>query len=117
MSVNSTPKEFCATHLASESEDVTRSRLDPRCLQLEIIEAIANGAMPKNPGRCWPQLKALGVRLSIEIFRHWAFSLSRLRRIPVDTLENPIGLHYETMDTDPENRAISARSLSPHNLG
>ena len=90
--------------------------LDPRCLQLEIIETIAMGDAEKS-GQVLAQLKALGVRLSIDDFGTGYSSLSRLRRIPVDTLKIDRAF-IMNMDTDPENREIVRTIIMlAHNLG
>ena len=117
MSVNITPKEFAQPDLASEiGKTLQEVGLDPRCLQLEIIETIAMGDAEKS-GQVLAQLKALGVRLSIDDFGTGYSSLSRLRRIPVDTLKIDRAF-IMNMDTDPENREIVRTIIMlAHNLG
>lgn len=117
MSVNITPKEFAQPDLASEiGKTLQEVGLDPRCLQLEIIETIAMGDAEKS-GQVLAQLKALGVRLSIDDFGTGYSSLSRLRRIPVDTLKID-RTFIMNMDTDPENREIVRTIIMlAHNLG
>jgi PAS domain S-box-containing protein len=117
MSVNITPKEFAQPDLASEiRKSLELTGVDPRCLQLEIIETIAMGDAEKS-GRVLSQLKALGVRLSIDDFGTGYSSLSRLRRIPVDTLKIDRAF-ISHMDSDPESREIVRIIIMlAHNLG
>lgn len=117
MSVNITPKEFAQPDLASEIRKcLDETGVDPRCLQLEIVETIAMGDAEKS-GQVLAKLKALGVRLSIDDFGTGYSSLSRLRRIPVDTLKIDRAF-ISNMDSDPENREIvRVIIMLAHNLG
>ena len=117
MSVNITPKEFAQPDLASEiGKTLQQMGVDPRCLQLEIVETIAMGDAEKS-GQVLSQLKALGVRLSIDDFGTGYSSLSRLRRIPVDTLKIDRAF-ISHMDSDPESREIvRIIIILAHNLG
>jgi len=117
MSVNITPKEFAQPDLASEiGKTLQEVGMDPRCLQLEIIETIAMGDAEKS-GQVLAQLKALGVRLSIDDFGTGYSSLSRLRRIPVDTLKIDRAF-IMNMDTDPEScEIVRTIIMLAHNLG
>jgi len=117
MSVNITSREFAQPDLASEiRKSLEQTGIDPRCLQLEIIETIAMGDAEKS-GHVLGQLKALGVRLSIDDFGTGYSSLSRLRRIPVDTLKIDRAF-ISNMDCDKENREIvRAIIVLAHNLG
>ena len=62
------------------------TRLDPRCLELELTESV----LMQNDGSTAPALialKALGVRLAIDDFGTGYSSLSYLRQFPIDTLK------------------------------
>jgi PAS domain S-box-containing protein len=117
MSVNITSREFAQADLATEiGKSLDQTRVDPGCLQLEIIETIAMGDAEKS-GYVLAQLKALGVRMSIDDFGTGYSSLSRLRRIPVDTLKIDRAF-ISNMDSDPENREIvRAIIILAHTLG
>jgi PAS domain S-box-containing protein len=117
MSVNITSREFAQPDLASEiRKSLEQTGVDPGCLQLEIIETIAMGDA-ENSGYVLAQLKALGVRLSIDDFGIGYSSLSRLHRIPVDTLKIDRAF-ISNMDSDPESREIVRIIIMlAHNLG
>src|ERR1019366_649162 len=117
MSVNITSREFGQPDLASEIRKLLeQTGVDPGCFQLEIIETIALGD-PEKSGHVLSQLKALGARLSIDDFGTGHSSLSRLRRIPVDTLKID-RTFISHMDTDPESREIVRIIIMlAHNLG
>jgi PAS domain S-box-containing protein len=117
MSVNVTSREFAQPDLASEIRGCLElARVEPGCLQIEIIETIAMGDAERS-GYVLAQLKALGVRLSIDDFGTGYSSLSRLRRIPVDTLKIDRAF-ISNMDSDRENREIVRAIITlAHNLG
>ena len=117
MSVNLTSKEFAQPDLVGEiRKSLDQTGLDPGCLQLEITETIAMDDAEKS-GHVLSQLKALGARLSIDDFGTGHSSLSRLRRIPVDTLKID-RTFISHMDTDPESREIVRIIIMlAHNLG
>jgi EAL domain-containing protein (putative c-di-GMP-specific phosphodiesterase class I) len=117
MSVNITSREFGQPDLASEIRKLLeQTGVDPGCLQLEITETIAMDDAEKS-GHVLSQLKALGARLSIDDFGTGHSSLSRLRRIPVDTLKID-RTFISHMDTDPESREIVRIIIMlAHNLG
>lgn len=117
MSVNLSARDFAQPDLASGiRQSLERIGVDPSCLQLEIIETIAMGDAEKS-GHVLAQLKTLGVHLSIDDFGTGYLSLSRLRRIPVDTLKID-RTFISHMDSDPENREIVRIIIMlAHNLG
>jgi PAS domain S-box-containing protein len=117
MSVNITSREFAHPDLVSNlRRSIDETGVDPKCLQLEIIETIAMGDVEKS-NKILEQLKALGVRLSIDDFGTGHSSLSRLRRIPVDTLKIDRSF-ISNMESDRENREIvRAIIVLAHNLG
>ena len=117
MSVNITSREFAQPDLTSEiSKALEQTSVDPSCLQLEIIETIAMGDAEKS-GHVLAQLKALGVRLSIDDFGIGYSSLSRLRRIPVDTLKIDRSF-ISHMDSDTESlEIVRIIIMLAHNLG
>jgi len=117
MSVNLTAKEFAQPDMASEiGKTIAQTGIDPSCLRLEIVETIAMGDAEKS-SKALSQLKGLGVHLSIDDFGTGHSSLSRLRRMPVDTLKID-RVFIMNMDSDPENREIVRAIITlAHNLG
>src|SRR5262249_9648213 len=85
ISVNVAPRQFAGADLVDDVRDILlKTGLPPGCLQLEIMETIAMQDAER-AGQVLAELKALGIRLSIESFALGYSSLSRLRRFPVDT--------------------------------
>jgi PAS domain S-box-containing protein len=117
MSVNLTSKEFAQPDLATEiGKTLADLKLDPWCLQLEIIETIAMGDTDKS-GLVLGQLRDLGIRLAIDDFGTGYSSLSRLGRIPVDTVKIDRSF-ISKMESDLESREIvRAIIMLAHNLG
>jgi EAL domain-containing protein (putative c-di-GMP-specific phosphodiesterase class I) len=98
------------------SQALEQTGLEPSSLQLEIVETVAMGEAGK-PERVLRQAKALGLRLSIDDFGTGYWSLSRLRRFPMDTLKID-RTFVSRMDTDADNRAIVRTIVAlAHNLG
>ena len=117
MSVNITSREFALPELVSNiGKTIEQTGVDPGCLRFEIVETIAMGDEERS-GRVLAELKALGVKLSIDDFGTGHSSLSRLRRIPVDTLKIDRAF-ISNMERDRENREIvRAIIVLAHNLG
>ncbi len=87
LSVNLSPQQFRHPNLlATISQALEESRLDPSCLRLEITEgAVVDGA--EATVATMLALKGLGVRLAIDDFGTGYSSLSYLTRFAVDTLK------------------------------
>ena len=117
MSVNVTAKEAAQTDLASQMGEILRQcGVDPRFLDLEITENIAMGDLQR-AATLFSELKAIGVRLSIDDFGTGHSSLSRLQRFPVDTLKIDRSF-ISAMDGDIESHEIvRIIILLAHNLG
>jgi EAL domain-containing protein (putative c-di-GMP-specific phosphodiesterase class I) len=117
MSVNVTAKEAAQTDLASQMGEILRQcGVDPRFLDFEITENIAMGD-PERLATLFSELKAIGVRLSIDDFGTGHSSLSRLQRFPVDTLKIDRSF-ISAMDGDIESHEIvRIIILLAHNLG
>jgi diguanylate cyclase (GGDEF)-like protein len=84
---------------------LSRSGLEPQCLELEITESISMA----NPAQSVPlmhRLKETGVTLSIDDFGTGFSNLSYLRRFPVDRLKIDLSFVRE-ITTDPGSLAIS----------
>jgi PAS domain S-box-containing protein len=105
IAVNITPKQFSQPDLASQIDTILQQTgVDPRCVDLEIAETIAMADADRS-AVVLTELKALGVRLSIDDFGTGFSSLSRLQRFPVDTLKIDRSF-VSRMDRDPETQEI-----------
>ena len=105
MSVNLTAKQFGLPNVAGEIASMVRQTgLDPRCLELEILETIAMGN-PEWAGKVIAELKATGVTLSIDDFGTGYSSLGRLQRLPVDKLKIDRSF-VANLETDAQSREI-----------
>ena len=72
--------------VASVAEAVSEAGIDPRSLSIEITETALLRATPSTIATL-RELRALGVRTVIDDFGTGYFSLSHLRRFPVDALK------------------------------
>ena len=105
VSVNVTPKQFGQPILAAEVAAIVRQTgLEPRCLELEILETIAMGN-PEWAGKVISELKSVGVLLSIDDFGTGYSSLGRLQRLPVDKLKIDRSF-IAGLESDPQSREI-----------
>jgi len=87
MSVNVTQRQFAQTNLPAEIANVLReTSIEPRRLELEIVETIAMAGSDAEHSSLH-DLKKLGIRLSIDDFGTGYSSLARLQQLPVDTLK------------------------------
>jgi PAS domain S-box-containing protein len=104
LSLNVTAKEFAHPGLISDiKQALEQTGLDASSLQLEILETIAMREGQPEGVLC--QAKALGLRLSIDDFGSGYSSLSRLSRLPADTLKIDRAF-ISQLDSDADNRAI-----------
>ena len=105
VSVNLTPKQFAHPNLAAEIASILQQTgLDPRCLELEILETVAMGN-PEHGGQVIGELKATGVLLSIDDFGTGYSSLGRLQRLPVDKLKIDRSF-IMSLESDAQSREI-----------
>jgi len=105
MSVNVASRQFTQSDLAGEvSSIIEQTGIAPNTLQLEIMETIAMNEAEK-ASQVLAELKATGVRLSIDDFGTGHSSLSRLQRLPVDSLKVD-RTFIATMDDDPDSQEI-----------
>lgn len=72
--------------VATVTESLRTSRLDPRCLELELTESVLMED-PEQASAALRELKAMGVRLAVDNFGAGYSSLSYLKRFPLDTLK------------------------------
>ena len=87
VSVNLSGKQFLQPDLLEQIQEVLReTRLDPRCLKLEITESVVMENI-EAATHTLEQLRTFGVELSIDDFGTGYSSLSYLQRFPVSTLK------------------------------
>jgi diguanylate cyclase (GGDEF)-like protein/PAS domain S-box-containing protein len=87
ISVNLSCKQFAQPDLIQQvAQILAETRLDPRCLKLEITESVVMENI-ETVTEMLRQLRKLGVRLSIDDFGTGYSSLSYLHRFPIDTLK------------------------------
>lgn len=117
VSVNLSARQFRLPRLTEEVRDVVEdSGIEPRDLVLEIAERVAIDGTTANFARL-EELKALGVRVSVDDFGTGSASLDNLENFPVDFLKidrsftSGLGRHLD--DTVRVSGLIGvARSLS-----
>jgi EAL domain-containing protein (putative c-di-GMP-specific phosphodiesterase class I) len=109
LSVNLSGRQFAQADLL---ERITRilaeTRLDPRCLQLEITESVVMDNA-KAIISLMGELRALGLELAIDDFGTGYSSLSYLHRFPIDTLK--IDRSFVTQMTDNSENAEIVRTI------
>jgi len=104
MSVNIAPKQFSQPDLAKDVRcAIQETGLSPEALQLEIMETTTMEA--EKAAQILAELKALGVRLSIDDFGTGHSSLSRLQRLPVHCLKVDRSF-ISRMDDDNDSQEI-----------
>jgi diguanylate cyclase (GGDEF)-like protein len=92
------------------------SRLDPRCLELEITES-AIMSDPEVAMQRLDQIKALGVNIALDDFGTGYSSLSHLRRFPIDTLKIDRSFIHEIDEESTDAQIVAAISAMAHSLG
>jgi diguanylate cyclase (GGDEF)-like protein/PAS domain S-box-containing protein len=105
IAVNLSPRQFQQPDLLSMIErHLKETGLDPRYLELEVTES----SVMKNPESAIStlrELKAMGIKISIDDFGSGYSSLSYLKHLPIDVLK--IDQSFVTdMTTDPKDAAI-----------
>ncbi|MGB5540400.1 MAG: EAL domain-containing protein, partial [Gammaproteobacteria bacterium] len=87
ISVNVSSVQFARQDVASVVRTALKeSRLDPRCLEIEITESTIMSD-PEGAVQMLDAVKALGVSVALDDFGTGFSSLSYLRRFPIDTLK------------------------------
>lgn len=87
ISVNLSPRQLSHPNISSKvSETLTKTGLEPDALVLELTES-ALMQHPEQAARSLNELKAIGVRLSVDDFGTGHSSLSYLRRFPLDCIK------------------------------
>ncbi|HEV8238357.1 MAG TPA: EAL domain-containing protein [Thermoanaerobaculia bacterium] len=113
VTVNLSPLQFRQRDLAATiCRVLEQTAVDPSALELEVTE----GAVLEDPGsgiHTLSALRALGVRLSVDDFGTGCFSLSHLKRLPVDTLKIDESLIHDL----PRNSGDAAIAKAVIDLG
>lgn len=87
ISVNVSSIQFARQDVPSMvREALAGSRLEPRCLEIEITESVIMRD-PETAVQMLNDIKSLGVRVALDDFGTGYSSLSYLRRFPIDTLK------------------------------
>ena len=87
ISVNVSSIQFARQDVAAiVQEALSRSKLDPGCLEIEITES-AIMSDPELAVQTLEKIKSLGVSIALDDFGTGYSSLSHLRRFPIDTLK------------------------------
>lgn len=87
VTVNLGRREFSHPALADQLEAaLARTRVDPRCLRLEITETVMM-AYERNDFELLDRLKRMGLRLYIDDFGTGHSSLAHLHRLPIDAVK------------------------------
>jgi diguanylate cyclase (GGDEF)-like protein len=116
MAVNLSPRQFWLPGLIDIITRILRdSRLEPRYLELEIIESMVMRDV-KAATIMLDELKRLGVNLSIDDFGTGYSSLGHLQRFPFDKLKMDISFVREVTH-NPSSAAIAKTIIAmAHNL-
>ena len=87
ISVNVSSIQFARQDIAAiVQQALTRSKLNPACLEIEITES-AIMSDPESAVHALEKIKSLGVSIALDDFGTGYSSLSHLRRFPIDTLK------------------------------
>ena len=117
VAINLAARHFLVPGLpASIADALTRQRIDPRHLEIEITE----GAMMQDVAaaiRSTTRLKDLGVRLSLDDFGTGYSSLAYLSRFPIDVVKIDQSF-VRDITSNPANAAIAQATIAmAHKLG
>jgi diguanylate cyclase (GGDEF)-like protein/PAS domain S-box-containing protein len=111
VAVNLSARQFQQPELVAEVKGaLEETGLPARCLELEITEtnAMQNAEATVHTLR---ELKALGVRITIDDFGIGYSSLSYLKRLPIDSLKIDQSF-VRDVTTDPDDAAIAAAVIA-----
>jgi len=109
LSVNLSARQLSQLDLVDQvKQTLERTKLDPRCLKLEITESVVmeNAEAATN---MFKQLRTLGVQLSIDDFGTGYSSLSYLHRFPVNYLK--IDRSFVSRMTETNDNAEIVRTI------
>lgn len=116
LSVNVSAKQLCRSDLADDvARTLAETGLEPRNLVLEITESVAMDDA-ELPQKKLEELKALGIGLAVDNFGRGHFSLSSLKRFPLDYLNIDRSL-VERLEEDTGGQMVSATITLARSLG
>ena len=117
ISVNVSSIQFARQDVPSiVQKALSESRLDPRCLELEITES-AIMSDPETAVKMLDQIKALGVNIALDDFGTGYSSLSHLRRFPIDTLKIDRSFIHQIDEKSTDAEIVAAIAAMAHTLG
>jgi diguanylate cyclase (GGDEF)-like protein len=116
LSVNLSARQVAQPDLLPRiKEALAISKLDPRCLKLEITESVVM-ENAEAAALMFKQLRAMGVQLSIDDFGTGYSSLSYLHRFPLNYLKIDRSF-VSRLTTDNDNAIVRTISTLARNLG
>jgi diguanylate cyclase (GGDEF)-like protein len=116
IAVNVSARHFQQKNFLDRLKQVLEeSRLDPRCLELELTEtSIMENA--ESAARLLTEIRNLGVKIAIDDFGTGYSSLSYLKRLPIDTVKLDRSF-VNGATTDPDDAALVMAIVTlAHNL-
>ena len=118
MGVNLSPAQLRHDGLLSDIDAALRaSRLDPRCLELEITESLLLECSEATTDQALCGIAARGIRLALDDFGTGYSSLTSLKRLPVSKIKIDRSF-VRDVARDPEDEAVVEAIVSlGHALG
>lgn len=117
VAVNLSTRSLQEPFLAEKVQEVlTRYKIEPRCLKLEITESSILADPPQILAILY-LLQSLGVRLSIDDFGTGYSSLVHLRNLPVDEIKVDQSFVKGMLSNDADAAIVRATIDLAHNLG
>ena len=116
ISVNLSNKQFTQPDLIDQIKAILQeTRLDPRCLKLEITESVVMENI-ETATEMLRQLRLLGVTLSIDDFGTGYSSLSYLHRFPINTLKIDRSFVSRMLENNENAEIVRTIVMLAHNL-
>ncbi|HYG11871.1 MAG TPA: EAL domain-containing protein [Pyrinomonadaceae bacterium] len=117
ISVNLSSRQFTQPDLTEQVRRVlAETRLDPRCLKLEITESVVMESIDSATALL-RHLRELGVQLAIDDFGTGYSSLSYLHRFPIDTLKVDRSFVMRMVDNNENIEIVRTILMLAQNLG
>ncbi|HYD24069.1 MAG TPA: EAL domain-containing protein [Croceibacterium sp.] len=114
VAINASAAEFRRDNFAERLlEQMRRSRIPARCVQLEVTETVFLGRGAEYVHRALALLNARGVKIALDDFGTGYASLRHLKQFPVDNIKIDQSF-VQDMQADPGNEAIVSAVI---NLG
>ncbi|HEY9284607.1 MAG TPA: EAL domain-containing protein [Pyrinomonadaceae bacterium] len=117
ISVNLSSRQFTQPDLTAQVRRIlAETRLDPRCLKLEITESVVMESID-SATMLLRHLRELGVQLAIDDFGTGYSSLSYLHRFPIDTLKVDRSFVMRMVDNNENIEIVRTILMLAQNLG